>query len=261
MRKVSEPTLRLLAAAAEPGATYESVATKLGRGLRYITAKLRRLGFVYAPTPKEPELKAPKEKKPPKLEPFTMETLAEAYQRLVNGEALRDIAASCGVHYSLLSRRWLDHGFPRLDKEVAQRRRSAGCARARTLLSKEDVEKVREMNAAGLNEREISRALGLKGKSGTVYSAMRRHGISPRLHFSGYVSRKKFSDSDVKAAYVRFIGGESAKDIAKSLNCSAATLYCRWNDAGFPRIKPRRQDWRGTPSKQKQNRRKHNVGT
>lgn len=249
MRKTSEPTLRLLAAAAEPEATYKSVAEKLGRGFKYIRGTLRRMGIELEDEPARPRFA---------LAPFTLEQLAEIHRRHHAGEGIRELANEFGVDVSLLRRRLANHGFSGMSREAAQSRRSAGCARALTVMSKPLVERAAALNAAGFNSKQIAAAMNLP-HADIIYRSMRRHGIEPKTyvgpHHAGW--QRKLSDEQVKAAYLRFAAGERVKDIAASLGVSHCTIYWRFNDLGLPRFRERRKDWAGTPSLQK--RRKRNA--
>jgi len=247
LRKTSEPTLRLLAAAAEPEATYKSVAEKLGRGFKYIRGTLRRMGIELEDEPARPRFA---------LAPFTLEQLTEIHRRHHAGEGIRELANEFGVDVSLLRRRLANHGFSGMPKEAAQARRSAGCARALTVMSKPLVERAAALNAAGFNSKQIAATLNLP-HANIVYRSMRRHGIEPKTYVgprhAGW--QRKLNDEQVKAAYLRFAAGERVKDIAASLGVSHCTIYWRFNDLGLPRFRERRKDWAGTPSLQKRRRR------
>jgi len=269
LRKTSEPTLRLLAAAAEPEATpkhyravratYKSVAEKLGRGFKYIRGTLRRMGIELEDEPARPRFAlAPFTLEQLALAPFTLEQLTEIHRRHHAGEGIRELANEFGVDVSLLRRRLANHGFSGMSREAAQSRRSAGCARALTVMSKPLVERAAALNAAGFNSKQIASTLNLP-HADIIYRSMRRHGIEPKTYVgprhAGW--QRKLSDEQVKAAYLRFAAGERVKDIAASLGVSHCTIYWRFNDLGLPRFRERRKDWAGTPSLQK--RRKRNA--
>jgi IS30 family transposase len=191
------------------------------------------------------------------LAPFTLEQLAEIHRRHHAGEGIRELANEFGVDVSLLRRRLANHGFSGMSREAAQSRRSAGCARALTVMSKPLVERAAALNAAGFNSKQIAATLNLP-HADIIYRSMRRHGIEPKTYVGprhAFGWQRKLSDEQVKAAYLRFAAGERVKDIAASLGVSHCTIYWRFNDLGLPRFRERRKDWAGTPSLQKRRRR------
>lgn len=225
MRKVyTKPTLRLLAEAAKAGATTASVAGALGLGLGHVRLRLRNLRISL------PDGRIPRA---PLLAPFTAESLALAYRRFIAGDGLRQIAEDFGVECSLMRRRFEANGHPALGPAEAQLRRSAGAARALTVLSTEDVERAKVLNDAGYTASQIGKALGVEGS--TVYYQMRKRGMTPTRQWKkGTRYRQKLSDEAYKAFWMRWQLGEYPEEMCKEVGLPGVTLRAAWKRLGLP---------------------------
>ena len=173
------------------------------------------------------------------LEPYAAGTWMAMHQRVHQGETCRAVAKEFGVDNSLMRRRWDTLGLPKMDKDEAQRRRSAGCAKA-LLTDAEIIDKGVELNRAGLNLTQAAAVIGVNKSTLSRRMVQRCCPLIIRPF-----RRFKLSDAQIAEAYALYRGGVTVKELAVKYSTCRATFYHRWLKMDLPPIRARRSDYTG----------------
>ena len=184
------------------------------------------------------------------LEPYAAGTWMAMHQRVHQGETCRAVAKEFGVDNSLMRRRWDTLGLPKMDKDEAQRRRSAGCAKA-LLTDAEIIDKGVELHQRGLPIRLAARVAGVS--RWTLRTHMEKRGVVLR---PAWKRRLKISDEQIREAYALWMGGAETTELAQKYSVSQATFYSRWLKMGLPPRQQRRKDFTGNWLKKRIEKRK-----